>query len=104
MRTIVLAASLIASLTAASVALAQTKADGTVKQGQMAKKVMKKTKGTTGVTGTTVGSFAVELTAEECTSLGGSVHESADLCKSGKYCGTTDQNGKRNRVCLEASE
>jgi len=61
-------------------------------------------KGIKGVVGTTSGTVA--LTAAECTTLGGTVHDDlANLCggTGGKYCGTTDVNGVRHRVCLEAA-
>ena len=63
----------------------------------------------TGVADEAIGSLEIngatvsELTAAECTSLGGTVFEEGlGLCKSGKLCGTTDENGQRHRVCLEA--
>jgi hypothetical protein len=40
-----------------------------------------------------------ELTKGECTKLGGDVRIS-DICNSGSYCSTTDQNGKAHRVCI----
>jgi hypothetical protein len=41
------------------------------------------------------------LTVQECTNLGGTVNnETLGLCNSGKFCGTTDQNGKKHRVCI----
>ena len=50
------------------------------------------------------GSSDQPLTQSECTDLGGSVFEQSGenaFCKSHKYCGTTDESGKRHRVCLE---
>ena len=61
-------------------------------------------KGVTGTVGVTTGAGVMELTAQECTDLGGTVYEGGNFCNTGKYCGTTDQNGKRNRVCLEAAQ
>lgn len=63
----------------------------------------------TGVLDEAIGSLEIdgatitELTQSECTGLGGTVFEEGlGLCKSGKLCGTTDENGQRHRVCLEA--
>jgi hypothetical protein len=43
------------------------------------------------------------LTAEECRTLGGTVHtEVFGLCNSGRFCGRTDQDGKVHRVCITA--
>lgn len=104
-RAAILAGMLVVPMALASIAVAQTKTDAaTAKQGQMAKKSAKKPKGVTGITGTTTGTLATELTAAECTTLGGTVHDSDFHCKSGKYCGTTDENGTRHRVCLEAAQ
>lgn len=108
MRTMILAASVMLALAAAPAVSAEAKVTGgAASQGQMAKsKVAKKatkgTAGTTGVTGTTGG--VMELTASECEALGGTVYEGGGFCNGDKYCGTTDQNGKRNRVCLEAAQ
>ncbi len=104
MRTFILAAGLIALVAAAPAIAAEANTSGTVSQGKMVKsKAAKKiVKGTTGVTGTTAG--VMELTAQECTDLGGTVYEGGGFCNGDKYCGTTDQNGKRHRVCLEAAQ
>ncbi len=58
--------------------------------------------GLKGNVGTTAG--VAELTAEECTKLGGTVYDTDSLCKSGKYCGRADENGTRHRVCLEVAQ
>ncbi|HEV7253370.1 MAG TPA: hypothetical protein VGN97_09745 [Mesorhizobium sp.] len=44
-----------------------------------------------------------QLTAAECTTLGGSVKD-LDTCNSGKVCLTKDQNSKSHMVCLEAAK
>lgn len=58
--------------------------------------------GLKGNVGTTAG--VAELTAEECTKLGGTVYDTETLCKSGKYCGRADESGARHRVCLEVAQ
>lgn len=105
MRTLILAASVVALAAASPSLAAEANVTGGT-TGQMVKsKAAKKTvKGNTGVTGSTTGTFATELTAEECTSLGGTVYEGGGFCKGDKYCGTTDQDGKRHRVCLEVAQ
>ena len=45
---------------------------------------------------------AVQLTAEECTKLGGTVQEGAAFCNSRRLCKTVDQNGVGHAVCLTA--
>jgi hypothetical protein len=40
-----------------------------------------------------------ELSKGECTKLGGTI-KTSDICNSGSYCSTTDQNGKAHRVCI----
>lgn len=44
---------------------------------------------------------AMPLTAAECADLGGSVNvDTAGICGTGLFCGTTDAYGKKHRVCL----
>ena len=104
MRTMILAAGLIA-LMAVTPAIAAQAVSGNPAQSQTTKKVKSKVKGaTTGGVGATTGTIATELTAQECTDLGGTVFEGGGFCKGDKYCGTTDQDGKRHRVCLEVAQ
>lgn len=46
-----------------------------------------------------------ELNQGECEALGGTVFDDMrGVCKSGKVCYTTDNFGKRYRVCLSAAK
>ena len=41
------------------------------------------------------------LSVEECTQVGGTVKDdAAGFCQSGKYCATTDKDGKSHAACL----
>jgi hypothetical protein len=95
------AAALIAApaISAEKAAVGATTATEAAKPGALAtRKLPGKTKG---VVGPTAG--VMELTADECTALGGTVHDSTALCKSGKYCGREDESGTRHRTCLEVA-
>jgi hypothetical protein len=47
----------------------------------------------------------VALTADECTTLGGEVvTDFAGICVSGAFCRTTDNTGKKHRVCLSKKQ
>jgi len=48
---------------------------------------------------------AAPLTADECTTLGGEVvSDFTGLCVSGAFCRTTDNTGKKHRVCLSKKQ
>ena len=97
---IALAAMPIAAMSAEKAAVGATTATEAAKPGALAtRKLPGKT--VKGVVGTTAG--VMELTADECTALGGTVHDSTAMCKSGKYCGREDESGTRHRTCLEVA-
>lgn len=110
MRTIIVAAgfltaaSVLALLGAAPAAFAAGNDAKATTQGQTAKKVKKVKSGVTAGAGASTGTMTTELTAAECTTLGGTVYEGGGFCKSDKYCGTTDESGGRHRVCIEVAQ
>ncbi|MGD9916295.1 MAG: hypothetical protein AB7S80_19645 [Rhizobiaceae bacterium] len=106
MRTIILVASLLAVLAAAPDAYAAGSDATAATSGQPAKSKAKKIvkNGVTAGAGATTGTMSTQLTAAECTTLGGTVYEGGGFCKSDKYCGTTDENGNRHRVCIEVAQ
>ena len=73
-------------------------AQAETKKKKTVRKLPKNIGGTVGGLGSTIA-----LTAGECTALGGTVITGGDICNSNQYCGTTDQNGVRHRVCIEAA-
>jgi hypothetical protein len=53
------------------------------------------------VQSTPVGSS--NLTAAECTALGGNVHDALPgVCLSGRFCAVTDNRGYKHAVCLKS--
>jgi len=106
MRTAMCMASLALALAATAPALAAQKQNvtgGAASSGTV--ELKKPTKAPKGIVGSTTGTMA--LTASECTTLGGTVYDdNANLCGAagGQYCGTTDKDGVRHRVCIEAAK